>query len=166
MRFPNYIRLFVFTLLLSSIFATSAFAQGAPPKDLPNFKFYDLQGKAFTRANLKAGLTTFVFFFSPDCEHCQQEAQWIAAEFPQFKGSQLIFVTWEDDAASILEFKKKYLEKAGAPPIHFVQDSDYNIDNFFGESQAPCVYVYDHNNKFVKAFREETAAKNLYNLIK
>jgi hypothetical protein len=155
-------------LLLAALacwLAVPALAQG-PPKDLPNFKFYDLQGKPFARANLKAGLTTFIFFFSPDCDHCNQEAAWIAAELPQFKGSQFVFVTWEDNAATIEAFRKKYFDKPGAPPMTFVKDLDFNIDNFFGPSEVPCIYVYDHNNKFVKAFRQETKAKDLYSLIK
>lgn len=166
MRLPN-LNLLRSTLALTLLvlFAAQGFAQG-PPKDLPNFKFYDLQGKPFSRGNLKAGLTTFVFFFSPDCDHCNQEAAWISAELPQFKGSQFVFVTWEENNAAIEAFRKKYFDKPGAPPITFVKDLDFNIDNFFGDSQVPCIYVYDHSNKFAKVFREEVKAKELYSLIK
>jgi len=130
-------------------------------KRMPDFSFQDLSGKAFTQENVKKNMATIVFFFDPYCDHCQQQAEWINDMSRDFKNIQLIWVSTETPE-SIGEFQKKHLNaKSLALNTHFLVDTEFMFDSYFGYSEAPSMYLYDKSGKRVKSFTKETPAKIL-----
>jgi cytochrome oxidase Cu insertion factor (SCO1/SenC/PrrC family) len=145
----------------------SAFGQAKnPPATLPPFVFHQLDGKLFTDGHLKQGKPTIVFFFSPDCDHCNAQTKLFKENIAKLKGSQIVFVTWEENHQMIKDFHKKYLDGVTDPVVTFTQDKDYKIDAFFGESTPPTIFVYDSKRKFAKVFREEAPMDALVPLLK
>lgn len=146
-------------LISFTLIACAAFAQ---PKTIPGFKFTDLSGTPVTNASLDKSKATVFIFFSPDCEHCQAQAKMIQPELDKFANAQFVWITWSEDKNMIREFHKKYLGGAAKPKMFYVQDTDYNIDSFFGETNAPAIYVYGKDGAHLATFREEVKAAEIY----
>ncbi|MCZ2357757.1 MAG: redoxin domain-containing protein [Bacteroidia bacterium] len=152
-----------FWFFLGSFFSVFAQKQ-APPTNFPQFKFYDLSGNAFTNNQIKAGLPMVVFYFDPDCDHCQLEAKMISSELNSFGQVNLLWVSTAEEAA-IKSFQQKFF--AGAKtPVYFVRDKDYKFDGYFGYSVAPTILVFGKNGIFLKKFTNEIAPVEIRNLLK
>jgi len=143
-------------LLLSQPFSI----QAQPPANMPGFTFSNVSGGHFGKSNLKQNTATVIILFSPDCEHCQQQAQWITKDAAKLKNVQLVWVSFHDNAEDIKAFGNKYLPGVKLPMV-FLQDQNFDFDTFFGESNVPTILVYDSKGKFVKDFREETSVDKL-----
>lgn len=148
--------------LLFTFFALFlAFNLQAQTRRLPAFAFDDLSGKAFTNANLKASLSTIVFFYDPFCEHCAQQAEWIKESQAAFKNVQLVWVTAETDVAAIQKFKETHFGGTTLDKVYFLKDTKYKFDSYFGYTEAPGIYVYNKDGVLLKDYRKETVAYEL-----
>lgn len=131
---------------------------------LPNFQFVKPNGEIFTNQNLHKGKATIVLFFDPDCDHCQKQADWIAASPESFKNAQLLWVsTAEPDAINI--FHKSRFGKYPYP-VFFVKDKNYKFDSIFGYSVAPTILVYSSTGQLQKSFKNEVSVYELVKYIK
>ena len=145
---------YLLILLFSLLTVISVQAQN-PPADLPAFKFTTIDGKPFTRDNLKPNTATIFFYFDPGCDHCQNQSKLIFADIAKFKDVQFVFITMEEDVAKIKEFQAKYFPGVTNPTLTFTQDPMLNIDSYFGRCEVPTIMVYDKNRKFKKSFKKE-----------
>jgi glutaredoxin len=104
-------------------------------------------------------------YFSPDCDHCQQQAKWIQEKSTDLKNCQLLWITDYDEVAGIKEFQAKYLPKVSVP-MYFVQDKDYKIDSYFGYSEVPSIYIYTSTGQLATKLKKETPVSGLVLYIK
>lgn len=123
-------------------------------KPLPDFSFTDVNGKTITKASLPAGQPVIVFYFDPECDHCQLQSKWVAANKEWFKGITFLYVSWAEIEA-IKEFPGKFLPGVTGP-IYFTKDQDYKFDSYFGYSEIPSIYVYSRNWVRTASFKAET----------
>ena len=159
-----------FCLVMAFIGTLGAFSLAsaqAIPQTMSEFKFTRTNGQAFTKANLKAGMATVVIFFDPDCDHCQQQAQWLKTDVAKLKGVNVQFL-WVStaDPKPIADFEKRFFTGITQPLIYFAQDKDYAFDNYFGYSEVPNIKIYDSKGKFVKEFKKEVTIAELIPLLK
>lgn len=159
-----------FLSLLLMLTVSFAFAQTTPHVSkgntnegigtlIPDFKFYDMNDKPVTRMSLVPNVPTIFFYFDPDCDHCQFIATNIMAHKELFKGITLVIVSWAEVDA-IKAFPGKYL--AGYPGTLLVtKDKDYKIDQWFGYSETPSLYVYNKVYKRTASFKDEVEAEIL-----
>jgi thiol-disulfide isomerase/thioredoxin len=173
LRFEQYSFIFAFSkfkmkkivssLIFSFLGIALLFAQ---PTALPNFKFNAVSGGVFTKANLKPGLATVVILFSPDCEHCQQQAQWIREGAAKFQNNvQFMWVSFEENVELIRSFPGKFLSGVKTP-MYFLHDPNLEFDKYFGDSQVPTILVYDSKGQLAKAFRSEVEVEKLLPFIR
>ena len=99
---------------------------------LPPFEFEHVNGGLLRQQDLPKGRTVFVLFFSPDCDHCNRQAQLIQAELPLFRQATLVWVNAFHEVADIRAFQPKYF--AGQPNFYFGKDNDWRFDSYFGDS--------------------------------
>ena len=132
-----------------------AFAQ-----QLPAFSFKDLKEQKFTREQVKTGIPTIVIFFDPYCDHCAQQADWIAGSADAFKQINLVWVTTEMKDATE-EFVATHFSGAKLPYQHFLLDTEFMFDGYFGYSEVPSIYLYNAAGKRVKSLDKETPADAL-----
>jgi peroxiredoxin len=131
---------------------------------IPDFKFYDMEGKPVTRLSLVANAPTIFFYFDPDCDHCQNIAKKITEQKDLFKGVTLVLVSWAD-AKAIRAFPGKHLP--GFPgKLIVTKDNEYKIDKWFGYSATPSLYVYSDQYKRTASFKDEVAAEILVKFAK
>lgn len=145
-----------------SVLALFIFMSGAvqAQKTLPQFSFTDLEGKLFTTQNLTKGIQTVAIFFDPYCDHCAQQAEWIAASADQFKNVNLVWVTTELQEPTA-EFAQTHFAEIDLPNLHFLLDTEFMFDGYFGYSEAPSMYLYNVAGKRIKSLHEETPVATL-----
>jgi peroxiredoxin len=144
----------------------AAAAQNTPAK-LQDFKFYDSAGKVFGKSGLMPNQPLLVFYFNPDCDHCQQQAKWVHEGLAKIKAKNAQMM-WVSDAEinDIVAFRKNYFPSNIGVPMFFVQDKDMKIDDWFGYSEVPTILVYDREGNFVVKFKKETAVDELVKHLK
>jgi peroxiredoxin len=131
---------------------------------MPNFAFPEVGGGNVTMYHLKAGTPLVVFYFDPDCEHCQLEASQINEQIAKFKDVNLLFVAFHDPE-NIKAFRDKYFPGVKRDHMFFCADPKYQFDKTFGYSQAPTIHVYSKDWKKIKVFRNEVAPEEILKLL-
>lgn len=144
---------FLLVGLLLMAFGGFLSAQDMAP--LPNFKFTSTTGESIGPASLEQGKAVVVVYFDPDCDHCQQQAEWTKEEAALLKDVQMVWVSWGEEKL-VKEFETKYFSGVEGPKIIVTRDTDYAIDNYFGYSEVPSIYVYNKEWKRTKSLKKET----------
>jgi thiol-disulfide isomerase/thioredoxin len=99
-----------------------------------------------------------LIFFNPDCEHCHQEAEQIAANKEAFANWQMYFIA-SVDAKAAEEFGVKY--KLTDANYHFASAGVAEVYNAIGPlTQVPTILVYK-NRRFVEKFEGVTPVDDL-----
>ncbi|RMG56673.1 MAG: hypothetical protein D6722_26125 [Bacteroidetes bacterium] len=154
---PNQVfrlRSFLFLLALMPMLLS---AQSA----IPNFSFLTLDGEPFTQAQIDLDKPALIIRFDPYCEHCEQQAEWIAEAQEAFQHVQLIYVAFEE-VGPISEFRDRYFGEGEWPNLHFLRDENYQFEEFFGYTEEYLnVYAYKPGAKRLKYFGEEQPAEVL-----
>jgi peroxiredoxin len=151
--------------LVAGIIKTNKFKNEATAKTqlLPTLDFKQLSGKRFGNDSLPAGQPTVVYYYSPDCEHCQYEAGEIQKNLAQFQRATLVMVSTADSAA-VAKFAAQY-GLAKQPNIHFLLDSKGAFYKTFGTALVPSFFVYNGQHELVQKFAGETKIDAITKLI-
>src|SRR5687767_1173095 len=91
-------KLVVLLILFCSCFrgSSQSFDSLPPYKQvpvLPPFKILQPDSTWFTKANLKSTMPTWIIYFSPDCGHCQEEAEAVVTNINKLRKMQIVFIT-------------------------------------------------------------------------
>jgi peroxiredoxin len=145
----------IFLSLLMGVSLLSVRAQSP----LPEFSFESMDGKAFTLENLDQTRSVLLMRFDPYCDHCDQQAEWIAEAADQFENIQLVFVSYLDEQEAIEAFRERHFGESGLTELYFLRDPNYQFEEFFGYTDDSLnIYLYQPGKKKLKYFGEEQAA--------
>lgn len=150
-------------ILVSLLMAGSlAQAQSEDKLSVPSFYFTDLEGEAFTNANLSQDKSAMIMLFDPYCDHCDHQAEWIAAAAEQFQDVQFLFVTIEPEKKPIQDFKERHFGQVSLPNLYFTQDLHFKFEDYFGyTNDAVNIYLFKPGKKQPKYFGSEQKAEIL-----
>lgn len=155
-------------LLIFIAFFANARAQNAPDdrigSSVPIFSFPNIEGKTVTHYDLALGKSVIVFYYDPDCDHCQQEAVWIKERIADFENMTLVFVAFAEIDA-IKTYKNNFLG-GGSTNMIFLRDPEYKFDKIFGYSEVPTIHIFDSKWIKKKVFRNEVAVDEILNVLK
>lgn len=102
---------------------------------------------------------SILIFFQPDCDHCQREAESIAANLPAFEGYTLYFIS-PADFNEIEPFASDY-GLASRTNVHFVRTTTDAILKSVGRISAPSMFIYSSEKKLVKHLDGETPIEEI-----
>lgn len=158
-------RLTALLFLMGLLFSSTLMAQEEKKKNvntmegvgtaLPAFSFELPNGKQLTPEDLPKDQPVVVFYFDPDCDHCNEQARLISEKPHLFEGVTLIWVSWAENHDLNIAFGKKYFMELGTR-LYMVRDTKYAIDTYFGYSEVPSIYVYNRKGLRTATFRTET----------
>ncbi len=151
---------FRFGILLLLYLRCSSLLAQTPPATIPDFAFPTTGGSIITKAALETNKPLLVFYFDPDCDHCNKQASFIKAEQEKLAGIQILMVSFNKEAVPVAAFQFKYFANAPFKTI-FVTDPRLEFDKYFGNSQVPTLLAYNAAGKFIKKFTEETPVTEL-----
>lgn len=132
--------------------------------DLPQFAFELPDGSTLTPSVL-AEQPVIVFYFDPDCDHCNKQAKMVSENADQFEGITMIWVSWALSIEDNVNFYKKYFMEM-PDKVYIARDIQFSIDQLFGYSEVPSVYVYNKEFKRTASFEAETDTELLVKFAK
>ncbi len=130
---------------------------------LPTFKLILTDSSLFTNKLIPKAAFTCIVYFSPDCGHCQYEADQMIRSMDSLKQVQFIWVSYRD-FNDIKAFGRKYQFDL-YPNIIIGRDPDYTIPAFFQVKFTPFVALYDENKQFLKAWESGVEMPELLQFI-
>ncbi|KQS38114.1 redoxin domain-containing protein [Pedobacter sp. Leaf194] len=134
-------------LIVAILFAVNVNAQ--QPAFLPQFKFFKLDGKAFSNVNINQSKKTLFILFDCTCEHCQREAKELNKVYAKLKNVNILMVTL-DESISIQKFFGTYAPGLNLKPnVTVLQDKNRTFIPTFLPSQYPAMYLYGSSGKLI-----------------
>ena len=131
-------------------------------KRIPNFSLTSIDGKEITNKELPTKYKyTCIIIFSPDCSHCEHEADEINKNADKFKNVLFIWDSYRE-MDLIKKFATKY-NLAGQPNVVIGRDGAFTIPTFFRPRMTPFVALYDRGN-FVKVWEQGVEPAELIKL--
>jgi thiol-disulfide isomerase/thioredoxin len=118
---------------------------------IPAFKINIVpDSSAYSNQHLKKNTPLVVMFFSPDCDHCQNETKELLAYKKELKGIQVLMVS----SASYKEIKDFYelFQLSSIPNIKVGQDVNFKLGSIYKMRTYPSIFVYDNKGRLAKAF--------------
>lgn len=131
---------------------------------LPNFKFFNLQNKPFTKDSIPANKKTVLLFFNTTCEHCQYETEKIIKSNKQLQSANFLFVSTQSQK-ELLQFDSIY-HTTSFPFIRLLRDSSNIFYQAFGTTIVPSSFIYDSKGLLIKKFTGEVKIETIINLLK
>ncbi len=149
--------------------SSSLWAQSDPnapyqkDKNLPNFSLISVDGKEVTNKQMPTKYKyTFILIFSPDCSHCEHEAEELNKNMDKFKDVLFIWDSYRDMEA-IKKFATKY-NLAGKPNIIIGRDPGFTLPVFFRPRMTPFMAIYK-NGLLVKIFEQGAEVGDLLKIV-
>jgi peroxiredoxin len=151
----------VFLLLLYSVVTKSNHKKRITERlgSIPEFEFYQLNDSSYTQKDLNKSQATVFIYFHVDCDFCEHESGSIATHLHEFKDTQLLFISIEEES-KIKQFAEKYslLNRSG---VIFLQDKKDLFPEVFDIKSVPSTLVYDRHGKLRKRFNGQTLAPTI-----
>jgi len=115
-------------------------------------------------ANLPSGKPTIFIYFSPDCEHCQQEAKMLLAHQKELHFLDIYMVT----NGALDEARKFYkvFRLDTVQNIFVVKDYEYSFYKVYLPPTTPFIAIYDGEKKLRKIYREEVTINSIINSVR
>lgn len=156
-------RLFFFLIALL-VFSVTAQGQQAPKQPnykkkgtvIPPFVIKRMDGTTFSNAQLKTGVPTVFFIFSPTCDHCEKVIDTLKTRNAEFKHAQFVFVAEERQRPHMKDFLSRG-DFRKSPLFKNIGTDQGNLIYFLYEYQAlPQINVYNSSGRLVHTFTTTT----------
>jgi cytochrome oxidase Cu insertion factor (SCO1/SenC/PrrC family) len=121
--------------------------------DLPAIRLTFPDGKKTTAREL--GGKTVLVLFQTDCDHCQREAEQIAAYSKSFEQYKVYFIS-SSPMSEILKFADTY-HLSNKPNFYFAETPFDDVVNIIGPIETPSLYIYSTDRRLVQSFNGEVA---------
>lgn len=97
------------------------------------------------------GKPVVLFFFSPDCSHCQKLTDTILGSMDEFKNVQFCFITI--DPMERMKVYNQHYKIYKYSNIHLGRDYSWAFPRYYKPSGPPFLVIYDkdHKERFVYA---------------
>jgi cytochrome oxidase Cu insertion factor (SCO1/SenC/PrrC family) len=104
----------------------------------------------FNTYNIKEGKPTVLFFFSPDCEHCQMVTDSLVKYMPQMKAADFYMFTFMPLTELRPFAEKKHLNDLKNVVVG--KDYEFFFPMYYKATTVPWLVVYDRHKHLVKAW--------------
>ena len=146
--------LFLFFLLTT---AAAAFAQQDTLQPaykrypvIPGLQLFLSDSTKYTKENLPRKKQVLLMLYSPDCDHCQHEAEQIVARKEELRDTHIIMAT-TFPIARMNEFAEKYgLNKM--ENVVMAKDPYYVLLSFYAIRNFPYLALYDKKGSLIQTF--------------
>lgn len=125
----------------------------------PSMTVYALSGDTADIRQLGGNHASLVMYFSPDCDHCQNEAKTLRKHLPDFGQIEIIMLSMQD-ATETRAFAREY-HLDSLPNVHFYLDKAHQFPLLFGTRGFPIILLYSDTHHLVRLFKGETRPDRL-----
>lgn len=123
---------------------------------LPDFRFMQLNGKAFSASDLpkENGKYTIVVYSDAVCDNCQAYFSFFLQEASRYSNSRVLWVCPENDPEKMRSFLNQYLGGSSFPNFYALTDPNMNFASWFGTDEKPFIFIFDDLGRSVKVYRQ------------
>lgn len=125
--------------------------------DLPPLPLLKLDGTSLMANQLNGKI--ILYFFQPDCDHCQRETGQIRENLAAFRDYQVYFIS-NYPQQTIAKFAQDY-KLAFEPNFVFAHATINDILNTVGPMESPSMFIYAADGRLVKNFNGETPIQEI-----
>jgi thioredoxin-related protein len=112
-----------------------------------------------TKEDIKKHRLTMVMFFSPDCDHCKHQTEFILANSKKFKDVEIVMATYQP-FSEMREFYAHYhLDKH--PNIKIGRDEKFFLAPFYKIRNLPYLALYDKKGNLITTFEGTQKAETI-----
>jgi thioredoxin-related protein len=131
---------------------------------LPVFTLLKTDSTIITQDVLAKGKKTLIFFFHPECHHCQHLTDSIKAHINEFTNTQILMITY----APYEKMKDFYKDFQLAKYNNLIMGRDiyYFLVHFFNIRGVPFTALYNEEGKLVNAFKGPIPVERLISAFK
>ena len=141
-----------FVLLLLLLFvATSLFAQSGK---VPPFRMVQANGKIFRAQDLPMGKPILLFYFSPECDHCEKVQKAFFKQAGNFQKASVAFITFLP-VDKVAKFVNDYRLVKYPNMYAGTEGSTYFVRNYYRVKDLPFVALYTKNGDVVTSFEKD-----------
>lgn len=130
---------------------------------IPPFLFVTLENEPFTNVDLSSHLNKLFIYFNSECDYCHAEAQQIKDQIEEFKGIEIIFISYETNAA-IKKFAQKY-EFDNQENLIFLQDKNLQFSKIFDAHSIPFMLLYSKQDSLIQKFKGAIKMERILDLL-
>lgn len=142
----------IILMILLSIACKNSESPGSSPKRLPSFRMALTDSIGVIQTNkIPSGKKILLIYFSPDCEHCHEQAKMITKGRQAITDYQIYFLS----LASFSEIRKfeEYFQLKSYKNIRVAKDIDNSFFKFDKTPTFPLVVAYDEDKKLKAIFK-------------
>ena len=153
--------LFVLTLIIT---AGCSRAQETPPVIAP-YKILTTKDVYSTPADLQKNKPVMLIYFATDCSHCQKLISDMKPFMKDFKGIQVVMITFSD-IRMVKSFQNDYGLTAWPNFTLGTEGYTYTVQKYYQLKHTPYIAIYDHKGKLVQAYEKPPEMKELVATVK
>lgn len=127
----------------------------ATTQQLPDVQLLALDSVSFGLANSVGNQAAVLFFFHPDCEHCQNEAKQVRENAEELSAAKLVWISSED-IERLREFDEKFSLTKSIEKLVVAKIDPVIANEKFGLRTFPTVFIYDAAGNLTKKYTGET----------
>lgn len=131
---------------------------------IPSFSVQMPDSAWFSKTSLLSKRPTLIFYFSPDCGHCQNETEKLLGKIKEFNNLQIVMIT-SRPFADMTNFAK-YFKINRFPQIKIGTDPARYVTRFYDVKFTPFSALYDEKGMLVKVYEKEIDMEELISLVK
>ena len=130
---------------------------------IPSFRVQMPDSSWFSKTGLVPKRPTLIFYFSPDCGHCQNETEKLLSKIKEFNNLQIVMITSRPFAdmtnfANYYKINRFSQIKIGTDPARLVT-------RFYDVKFTPFSALYNEKGTLVKVYEKEIDMKELISLV-
>ena len=134
-------------------------------ENIPAFNIHTIPDSSnYSNNNVKKNKPFIIMFFSPDCEHCQNELKELSKNKSKFKNIPILMLS----PANYAEIKKFYKDYAVSkmPNIIVAHDDNYAMSKLYQLKTFPTMFVYNRTGKLAKIFVSNVSIPDILKAVK
>ena len=164
---PIYGQSLMKNCILSFLLVFSSYVAMAqkPVQQIPQFLFYKLDKKPFTKQNIPLYKKAFFVFFDSDCEHCQHALHEINSKYKRFYNAEIYLVTL-DGQTKVSRFMAAYgPDLPGKKNVTILQDLRNEFIADFNPRQYPSMLLFSAHGKLLMYQDDPNALSEIIKLL-
>lgn len=127
----------------------------AATQQLTDVQLLALDSIAFDLTKSVGNRVVVLFFFHPDCEHCQSEAKQVRENAQALSTTKLIWISTEN-LDHLREFDEKFKLSQSIEKLVVAKIDPVIANEKFGVRTFPTVFIYDAAGNLIKKYTGET----------
>ncbi len=153
-----------------SIWLLSSIIKGAEHKKkieqsiltLNHYAFQTLDGRYLYLDEFNPRQQTIIFYFHPECEHCQYEAKEIGRHAVELATTNMILITPDDSIRRVEDFAYTY-KLFAVDNLTMFLDRNHRFQTYFGSSAFPSILIYTKEKNLLRHYKGEIKMETILN---